>query len=116
MNFAAFETATEWCSVALWRDGEITSLERRAANRQGEFVLPMFEQVPWLPKLLISPYLRAVPVLERAPVIRRFMGVSTLLVARRRVEKPEGPRAPTSTQQVSRLPEQPGERNRGVEG
>ncbi len=41
MNFAAIETATEWCSVALWRGGEILSLERRAGNRQGEFVLPM---------------------------------------------------------------------------
>lgn len=41
MNFAAVETATEWCSVALWRGGEIYSLERRAGNRQGEFVLPM---------------------------------------------------------------------------
>jgi tRNA threonylcarbamoyladenosine biosynthesis protein TsaB len=43
VNFAAVETATEWCSVALWRDGEIVSLERRAGNRQGEFVLPMLE-------------------------------------------------------------------------
>ncbi len=43
MNFAAIETATEWCSVALWRGGEIVSLERRAGNRQGEFVLPMLE-------------------------------------------------------------------------
>ena len=45
MNFAAIETATEWCSVALWRDGEIVSLERRAGPRQGEFVLPMLEQL-----------------------------------------------------------------------
>lgn len=43
MNFAAIETATEWCSVALWRDGEIVSLERRAGPRQGEFVLPMLD-------------------------------------------------------------------------
>ncbi len=43
MNFAAIETATEWCSVALWHDGEIVSLERRAGPRQGEFVLPMLE-------------------------------------------------------------------------
>ena len=50
-----------------------------------QFVLPMFEQVPWLPTLLIRPYLRAVPVLERTPVIRRLMGVSTMLVARRRL-------------------------------
>ncbi len=45
MNFAAVETATEWCSVALWCDGEIVSLERRAGNRQGEFVLPMLEKL-----------------------------------------------------------------------
>lgn len=45
MKFAAIETATEWCSVALWRDGEIFSLERRAGNRQGEFVLPMLESL-----------------------------------------------------------------------
>lgn len=43
MRFAAIETATEWCSVALWLDGEIVSLERRAANRQGEAVLGMIE-------------------------------------------------------------------------
>lgn len=43
MNFAAIETATEWCSVALWCEGEIVSLERRAGPRQGEFVLPMLE-------------------------------------------------------------------------
>ena len=45
MKFVALETATEWCSVALWLDGEIVSLERRAGNRQGEFVLPMLESL-----------------------------------------------------------------------
>ena len=45
MDFAAIETATEWCSVALWRDGEIVSLERRAGPRQGEYVLPMLNQL-----------------------------------------------------------------------
>lgn len=43
MNFAAIETATEWCAVALWCDGEIISLERRAGPRQGEFVLGMLD-------------------------------------------------------------------------
>lgn len=43
MNFAAIETATEWCSVALWCDGEVVSLERRAGPRQGEYVLPMLD-------------------------------------------------------------------------
>ena len=45
MILLAVETATEWCSVALWRDGEVSSLERRAGNRQGEFVLPMLESL-----------------------------------------------------------------------
>jgi tRNA threonylcarbamoyladenosine biosynthesis protein TsaB len=45
MRFASIETATEWCSVALWHDGEVVSLERRAGNRQGEFVLPMLGQL-----------------------------------------------------------------------
>jgi len=45
MRFAAIETATEWCSVALWQDGEIVSLELRAANRQGEVLLPMLEKL-----------------------------------------------------------------------
>jgi tRNA threonylcarbamoyladenosine biosynthesis protein TsaB len=45
MKFVAIETATEWCSVALWHEGEIVSLERRAGNRQGEFVLPMLDQL-----------------------------------------------------------------------
>jgi tRNA threonylcarbamoyladenosine biosynthesis protein TsaB len=43
MRFAALETSTEWCSVALWRDGEIAGLERRAGNRHSEFALPMLQ-------------------------------------------------------------------------
>ncbi len=45
MRFAAFETSTEWCSVALWADGEIAALEERAANRHGELALPMLERL-----------------------------------------------------------------------
>jgi tRNA threonylcarbamoyladenosine biosynthesis protein TsaB len=45
MKFAAFETSTEWCSVALWLDGEIHALEERAGNRQSELVLPMLEKL-----------------------------------------------------------------------
>ena len=41
MKFAAFETSTEWCSVALWLDGELRALERRAGTRHGELALPM---------------------------------------------------------------------------
>ena len=45
MKFAAFETSTEWCSVALWLDGEITGIEELAGNRQSERVLPMLEKL-----------------------------------------------------------------------
>src|SRR3972149_5096023 len=46
MRLAAFETSTEWCSVALWIDGEIRGVEERAGNRHGELVLPMLERLP----------------------------------------------------------------------
>lgn len=43
MQFAAFETSTEWCGVALWRDGEIAAVERRAGHRHSELALPMLQ-------------------------------------------------------------------------
>jgi len=43
MKIAAFETAGEWCSVALWLDGEVRAVEARAGQRHGELVLPMLE-------------------------------------------------------------------------
>jgi len=45
MRFAAIETSTEWCSVALWTDGEIAGLERRAEHRHSELALPMLERL-----------------------------------------------------------------------
>lgn len=45
MKFAAFETSTEWCSAALWLDGELRAVERRAANRHGELALPMLQSL-----------------------------------------------------------------------
>ena len=45
MRFAALDTSTEWCSVALWRDGEIAGAERRAGNRHSELVLPLLENL-----------------------------------------------------------------------
>ena len=45
MRFAAIETSTEWCSVAVWHDGEITGIERRAGNRHSELALPMLERL-----------------------------------------------------------------------
>ena len=51
MRFAAIETSTEWCSVAVWRDGEIVALERRAGHRHSEFALPMLETLLGTDKL-----------------------------------------------------------------
>ena len=45
MKFAAFETSTEWCSVALWTDGGIAGLEERAGNTHSERVLPMLDRL-----------------------------------------------------------------------
>lgn len=45
MRFAAFETSTEWCSVALCCDGEIASLEARAPTSHGEVALPMLARL-----------------------------------------------------------------------
>jgi tRNA threonylcarbamoyladenosine biosynthesis protein TsaB len=45
MRFAVLESSTEWCSVALWRDGEIACVERRAGNRHSELALPMLESL-----------------------------------------------------------------------
>ena len=43
MRFAAIETSTEWCSVAVWHEGEIRAVERRAGNRHSELVLPILQ-------------------------------------------------------------------------
>jgi len=45
VKIAAFETSTEWCSVALWRDGELGAIEERAGHRHGELALPMLERL-----------------------------------------------------------------------
>lgn len=45
MRFVALETSTEWCSVALWIDGEIAAIERRADHRHSALVLPMLERL-----------------------------------------------------------------------
>jgi tRNA threonylcarbamoyladenosine biosynthesis protein TsaB len=45
MKFAAFETSTEWCSAAVWIDGEMAAVEERAGNRHGELVLPMLDRL-----------------------------------------------------------------------
>ncbi len=45
MRIAAVETSTDWCSVALWMNGEIAALEQRAGQRHAELALPMLQQL-----------------------------------------------------------------------
>jgi tRNA threonylcarbamoyladenosine biosynthesis protein TsaB len=45
MRFVAFETSSEWCSVALFVDGDIAAVEQRAVHRHSELALPMMEQL-----------------------------------------------------------------------
>jgi tRNA threonylcarbamoyladenosine biosynthesis protein TsaB len=45
MRFVAFETSSEWCSVALFADGEIAAVEQRAGHRHSELALPMMDQL-----------------------------------------------------------------------
>jgi tRNA threonylcarbamoyladenosine biosynthesis protein TsaB len=45
MIFAALETSTDWCSAALWLDGESVALEERAGNRHAERLLPMLDEL-----------------------------------------------------------------------
>src|SRR5687768_1754301 len=45
MRFAAIDASTEWCSVALFLDGEIRSVERRAGARHSELALPMLQNL-----------------------------------------------------------------------
>lgn len=54
MRFAAIETSTQWCSVALWSDGEVASLERFAGQRHSELVLPMLERLLGLQKMSLQ--------------------------------------------------------------
>ncbi|MGH8702780.1 MAG: tRNA (adenosine(37)-N6)-threonylcarbamoyltransferase complex dimerization subunit type 1 TsaB [Burkholderiales bacterium] len=43
MKILALETSTEYCSVALWRDGDVDAREARAGQRHSELLLPMVE-------------------------------------------------------------------------
>lgn len=54
MKFAAFDTSGEWCSVALWLDGELRAVERRADHRHGELVLPMLDELLGAARLAIA--------------------------------------------------------------
>jgi tRNA threonylcarbamoyladenosine biosynthesis protein TsaB len=43
VKILALETSTEYCSTALWRDGEIASREAVAGQRHSELLLPMVD-------------------------------------------------------------------------
>src|SRR6185295_6039205 len=45
MKIAAFETSTEWCSVAVWIDGEIAGAEERVGHAHSERALPILERL-----------------------------------------------------------------------
>ncbi|MBV8030999.1 MAG: tRNA (adenosine(37)-N6)-threonylcarbamoyltransferase complex dimerization subunit type 1 TsaB [Betaproteobacteria bacterium] len=54
MRFAALETSSDWCSVALSVEGRIFSLERLAPNRHSELVLPMLQSLLEEAKLAVA--------------------------------------------------------------
>jgi len=43
MKILALETSTQYCSVALWRDGDLDAREALAGQRHSELLLPMVE-------------------------------------------------------------------------
>ena len=43
MKILALDTSTEYCSVALWRDGAVDASEARAGQRHSELLLPMVD-------------------------------------------------------------------------
>jgi tRNA threonylcarbamoyladenosine biosynthesis protein TsaB len=45
VKILALDTSTEYCSVALWRDGEIDAREVHAGQRHSECLLPMVDEL-----------------------------------------------------------------------
>ena len=45
MNLLALDTSTEYCSVALWRDGRVDALDAHAGHRHSELLLPMVDEL-----------------------------------------------------------------------
>lgn len=43
MKILALDTSTDYCSVALWRDGEVDARDAPAGQRQSELLLPMVD-------------------------------------------------------------------------
>src|SRR5689334_10706199 len=45
LKILALDTSTEYCSVALWRDGDADSRDARAGQRHSELLLPMVDEL-----------------------------------------------------------------------
>ena len=45
MKFLAFDTATEWCSTALWIDGTCTHREIHAGQKHSDLLVPMLMEL-----------------------------------------------------------------------
>lgn len=45
MKFLAFDTATEWCSAALWVDGACTQREVHAGQKHSDLLVPMLMEL-----------------------------------------------------------------------
>jgi len=45
LNFLAFDTATEWCTAALWRDGDCVWREAHAGQRHSDLLVPMLMEL-----------------------------------------------------------------------
>jgi len=45
MKILAVDTSTEYCSVALWRDGEVDAREALAGQRHSQLLLPMVDEL-----------------------------------------------------------------------
>ncbi|MCS6786902.1 MAG: tRNA (adenosine(37)-N6)-threonylcarbamoyltransferase complex dimerization subunit type 1 TsaB [Thiobacillaceae bacterium] len=45
MKLLAFDTATEWCTAALWLDGEVHAVEVEAGQAHSRLLLPMLREL-----------------------------------------------------------------------
>jgi len=45
LKLIAFDTASEWCTAALWQDGELTLCESHAGQRHSDLLLPMLSEL-----------------------------------------------------------------------
>ena len=45
MKILALDTSTEYCSVALWRDGTVDAREAHAGQRHSELLIPMVDEL-----------------------------------------------------------------------